>query len=346
MDQMAWFKPRPRHGRGFFKQPTVAERKARAQAYLRRHDKGAGAGLDPILIEGALAATWWGKAWNGNLEGYADYANRMARGRSYVRNGSVLDLRIAPGEVLALVQGSRPQPYKVRIDIETLHAPARKRLAEACAGKLESAEALLDGRFPEDLKEILVSGKYGLFPAPAQIRFSCSCPDWASMCKHVAATLYGVGARLDRDPSIFFILRGMQAEDLVSQVVGRNVEALLESRSVHEAEILDLEDEKLGDLFGLDLTKPANDKNPAKRPRSKPGQAETAFASTKAKAPRQNARSNSAPPEIQVTSLMRQLHAMAKQLDTVERALRSALERKVKSSKRKKTGSKATPKSR
>jgi uncharacterized Zn finger protein len=248
MNPMNW------HENGFFRRPTIAERKALALRTLEKLEKRGP--LYPVAVGSPLAVTWWGKAWNRNLESYADYANRIGRGRSYARNGSILDLRIAPAEISALVQGSRPQPYKVRIDITTMSGPSQKTLAEVCSGKLESAEALLKGRFPEDMQGILTSGKYGLFPSPKQIQLSCSCPDWASMCKHIAAALYGVGARLDQDPSLFFVLRGMQAEQLVSRVIRESAEKLLTGRGGGESKVLGLDDAGLGELFGLDFGRP------------------------------------------------------------------------------------------
>jgi uncharacterized Zn finger protein len=236
---------------GYFKSQTVGERKAKAARTLAKLGKKEA--LQPVVVEGPLAVTWWGKAWNRNLQGYADYSNRIGRGRSYVRSGSVIDLRVAAGEVKALVQGSRSQPYKVSIDIAALYAPSRKRLAEACAGRLESADALLSGRFPEDLQGVLCSEASGLFPIPRQIKFSCSCPDWASMCKHVAATLYGVGVRFDQDPSLFFRLRGIRVEELVGDVVLRNADQLFTAGGRRESARLDLDNAGLGSLFGLDL---------------------------------------------------------------------------------------------
>ena len=231
---------------------TVGERKAKA---LRAAEKlGRTQSLDPVVIEGQLAATWWGKAWNRNLEGYADYSNRLARGRSYARHGSVIDLRIEAGLISALVQGSQSRPYEVKISIMAMHANARAQLNEACAGKLDSAEALLRGRFPEDMVRLLTAEKTGLFPNPSGIRFSCSCPDSASLCKHVAASLYGVGARLDRDPALFFLLRKIGLEDLISQAVREETQKLLQAKSAGESVLMDEEDGSLSALFGIELS--------------------------------------------------------------------------------------------
>jgi uncharacterized Zn finger protein len=231
---------------------TVGERKAKA---LRAVQKlGRKQNLDPVVIEGPLAVTWWGKAWNRNLEGYADYSNRLPRGRSYARHGSVIDLRIEPGSVSALVQGSQSRPYEVKISIVAMEADARAQLIEACAGKLDSAEALLGGRFPEEMTRMLTAEKTGLFPHPRGVRFSCSCPDSASLCKHVAAALYGVGARLDRDPALFFLLRKIGLEDLVSQAVKEETQKLLQAKGAGESVVLEEGDGALAALFGIEFS--------------------------------------------------------------------------------------------
>jgi uncharacterized Zn finger protein len=253
---MAWFNGR------FPVSMTVAERKAKA---LRAAEKlGRKQSLDPVVIEGPLAVTWWGKAWNHNLEGYADYSNRLPRGRSYARHGSVIDLRVEAGLISARVQGSQSRPYEVKISIVAMDANARALLIEACAGKLDSAEALLGGRFPEDMTRLLTAEKMGLFPQPRGIRFSCSCPDSANLCKHVAATLYGVGARLDRDPALFFLLRKIELEDLVSQAVKEETQKLLQAKGTGESVLMDEGDGELAALFGIDLNAAGEKRFPAK----------------------------------------------------------------------------------
>lgn len=232
---------------------TVGERRAKAARAAKR--LGSENALDPVVIEGPLAVTWWGKAWNRNLEGYSDYSNRLPRGRSYARHGSVLDLRLEPGQVSAQVQGSGYDPYDVKITIAPMAPKARQALVAACAGRLASTESLLAGRFPEDMGSLLTAEKTGLFPHPRGLRFSCSCPDWAEMCKHVAAALYGVGSRLDRDPSLFFRLRGVRMEDLVSEAVKGETEKLLKAGGKGESQRLDLGDGALGALFGVELAK-------------------------------------------------------------------------------------------
>jgi uncharacterized Zn finger protein len=190
-----------------FEYVTVAEKRAKAAQSLKKLKKKK-EDTRPVVIEGrAIATTWWGKAWNENLERYADYSNRIGRGRSYVRNGAVLDLKIRPGEVEALVQGSRSKPYEVIVKIEAISKEAWSRIKTASAGQLDSLQELMSGKFPKSLGALFIEGGKGLFPGPKEIKFSCSCPDWATMCKHVAAVLYGIGARLDEEPALFFTLR-------------------------------------------------------------------------------------------------------------------------------------------
>jgi len=204
---------------GYPRYVSVAEKKAKAAQKLKKLQKKM-PGIRPVVIEGkSLARNWWGKSWNKNLERYADYSNRIGRGRSYVRHGAVLDLQIKTGRITALVQGSAAQPYKVVIKIEAVKPAAWQAIKRRCGGQLKSMQDLLAGKFPKALGEIFFHKDKGLFPSPQAIKFDCSCPDWASMCKHVAATLYGVGARLDQEPALFFKLRGADTADLIAQAV-------------------------------------------------------------------------------------------------------------------------------
>ena len=185
--------------------------------------------IQPVVIGGKLAKSWWAMAWNRNLEGYADYSNRIERGRSYVRKGCVLDLRITPGEVYALVQGSRVKPYEVSIRIEPLSPKKWERIVRECSRRVGSLEDLVSGKFPKELEDLFAQRGEGLFPSPREIHFSCSCPDWASMCKHVAATLYGIGARFDDDPTLFFLLRGVDFAELIKKSVEDKMQNMLKN---------------------------------------------------------------------------------------------------------------------
>ncbi len=249
--------------------------------------------LQPVVVAGrALATSWWGKAWAENLERYSDYSNRLPRGRSYLRSGMVLHLAITPGKVEALVQGSRPAPYAVSVTVAALSAARWTQARAACSGQLDSLQALLRGEFPDALKELFMVRGGGLFPAPSEIQFDCTCPDWASMCKHVAAVLYGVGTRLDADPKLFFTLRQVSVEDLVAKALRGTSQTLLAKAG--QAAGRALADADLGNVFGIDLddapaaaavpTKPTPAKAPATK-RSAPRAAKTAKATTPAAAP-------------------------------------------------------------
>ena len=165
-----------------------------------------------------------------------------------MRNGSVIDLKIQKGKILARVQGSRKTPYKVEIRISPLSEEKCQDILSRCGKKLENLEALLGGNFPDEMKE-LFQGKGGLFPEPREISFNCSCPDWALMCKHVAAALYGVGARLDENPLLFFELRGIDVGRFIDVALENRVEALLANMDRKSSRVLD--DGDIGTLFGV-----------------------------------------------------------------------------------------------
>jgi uncharacterized Zn finger protein len=193
----------------------VAERRANAEKAAKKMTKG-GKELRPVRLEGkTIARTFWGKAWCDNLESYSDYSNRMPRGRSYVRNGSVLHLEIRAGEVEAMVSGSRL--YKIKVGFKPVDKKKWQQLCKECAGGIGSLMELLSGKLSDRVMGVMTRKETGLFPAPAEIDLNCSCPDWADMCKHVAAVLYGVGARLDETPELLFTLRGADHRELVSQ---------------------------------------------------------------------------------------------------------------------------------
>jgi len=197
---------------GFRPYVSVAERRAKAAKHATKLAKG-GVKLAPVTLAGKkIAATFWGKAWCAHLESFSDYANRLPRGRTYVRNGSVIDLQIAPGKITAKVMGS--ELYEETITIAPLAAKRWAAVKAECAGKIDSLVGLLQGRLSDAVMGIITDRERGLFPAPAEIKLECSCPDWASMCKHVAAVLYGVGARLDNDPELLFRLRHVDPQEL------------------------------------------------------------------------------------------------------------------------------------
>jgi len=236
---------------GYPRYVSVAEKKAKAEKKLKQLRKK-NPDIQPVVIEdNILARTWWGKSWNKNLERYADYANRIGRGRSYVRHGAVLDLKIDTGKVTALVQGSTSRPYEVEIKIQAISQANWSAIKKQCEGQLKSLQDLLAGKFPKILADIFFAKEKGLFPSPQAISFDCSCPDWASMCKHVAAALYGIGARFDEDPSLFFKLRGADTGDLITRAVKDKTEELLAKTKTKSAKVI--ADADLADIFGIDL---------------------------------------------------------------------------------------------
>jgi uncharacterized Zn finger protein len=171
--------------------------------------------VSPVVINGrTIVKTFWGKAWCENLERYSDFANRLPRGRTYVRNGSVIDLQIAKGSIQALVSGS--QIYKVSVKVTPVSKQRWKSICADCAGAIDSIVELLQGRFSKGVMERICRQNTGLFPSPKEIQLSCSCPDWADMCKHVAAVLYGIGARLDEHPELLFRLHAVAEGELIA----------------------------------------------------------------------------------------------------------------------------------
>jgi uncharacterized Zn finger protein len=231
---------------------SVADRRLRA---TRKMDglKKKGHPVSPVEIEGrTIARTFWGKAWCDNLERYSDYANRLPRGRTYVRNGSVIDLQIAAGEVKALVSGS--DIYTVTVSVAPVSKARWKSICSDCAGAIDSLVELLQGRFSKGVMERVCQQRSGLFPSPDEIKLSCTCPDWADMCKHVAAVLYGVGARLDQQPELLFRLHKVDEKELVAKV-GSNLS--LSRKGPAAAKVLG-GSEDLSELFGLDMAKSTN----------------------------------------------------------------------------------------
>jgi uncharacterized Zn finger protein len=193
---------------------SAAGKRLRAQKAAKALENK-GRKLNPVLVNGrAIARSFWGKAWCENLESYSDYANRLPRGRTYVRNGSVVDFQIVPGEIRALVSGG--DLYRITIKIQPIKKAEWKTLKTDCAGRVGSLIDLLQGKLSAQVMETMTRRETGLFPRPVEIGLSCSCPDWAGMCKHVAATLYAVGARLDESPELLFVLRGADHLELVT----------------------------------------------------------------------------------------------------------------------------------
>ncbi len=226
---------------GFPPYESVAEKQKKAEkviATLRKKEEP----VHPVTaFKGKMSATFWGKSWCANLESYADYENRLERGRSYVRAGCVCHLEITSGVVKALVSGTKP--YSVAVQISPLAQTRWNKVCTACAGEVGSLLELLQGKLSKNVMERVCDATTGIFPAPKEIRFACSCPDGASMCKHVAAVLYGIGRRLDTEPELLFVLRGVSAADFIAS-------GLDFSQGEH---IKTLQSDDLGALFDIDL---------------------------------------------------------------------------------------------
>lgn len=234
---------------------SVAERRRKAQSEMARLRKK-GVDIQPVTIEGRkIARSFWGEAWCKHLESFSDFANRLPRGQRYARNGSVCHLAVSKGRIEAKVSGS--ELYDVVIQVKTL-APAKwKTLKSRCAGRIGSLLELLEGRLSDQVMEQVTDRKEGLFPQPGEISMKCSCPDWATMCKHVAAVLYGVGARLDHKPEMLFLLRGVDHQEIIAADAEQ---AVTEATSRGKSKRLSAG--ALADVFGIEINAPDAEAGP------------------------------------------------------------------------------------
>ena len=220
----------------------VAARRAKALREMNKLRKK-GKDIQPIEIEGrTIARSFWGKRWCEHLESFSDYANRLPRGRTYVRNGSVCHLAIQPGRIDAIVSGS--ELYDVTIRIDKLKAVVWKSVKTRCSGQIGSMLELLQGKLSQQVMGVVTNRDRGLFPKPGEIKLDCSCPDWATMCKHVASVLYGVGSRLDDRPESLFLLRGVDTAELIATEMALPGDAASDDA---------LADDALAGIFGIDL---------------------------------------------------------------------------------------------
>ncbi|MDH7514034.1 MAG: SWIM zinc finger family protein [Clostridiales bacterium] len=240
-----WSRGYERYDRFWPRYVPVAERRAKAERQKEKLRKK-GEKLDPVVIAGrAIARTFWGKGWCDHLEGHCDFWNRLGRGRDYVRNGSVCDLVIEPGRVRARVAGTAL--YRVEIGIKKLPPARWKAIRQASTGRIDSVVELLQGRLSDAVMSVMTHPKSGLFPRGNEIEMKCTCPDYAVMCKHVAATLYGVGARLDDRPELLFVLRGVDTAELFDEAVESGV--VKKARSGPAG----LEERDLSEIFGVEI---------------------------------------------------------------------------------------------
>jgi uncharacterized Zn finger protein len=244
------------HYYGFKPYVSVGARRAQAARELAKLKKR-GRQTSPVVIEGrTIAETFWGEAWCDNLERYSDFANRLPRGRTYVRNGSVVDLQVAPGGVTALVSGSTM--YDVKVTVAPVPRTRWSAICKDCSGAIDSLVELLQGRFSKGVMTRACEEKTGLFPSPKEIIFTCSCPDWASMCKHVAAVLYGIGARLDHQPELLFTLRKVDHQDLIA-TAGTGLSQKRKSGTGAKV----LADDNLSEMFDIEMAASEKPRRPS-----------------------------------------------------------------------------------
>lgn len=226
----------------------VAQRHAKAAREMRKLQRQ-GVKIEPVEVQGRkIARTFWGEAWCNHLEQFSDYANRLPRGRTYVRNGSVCHLAISKGRIKAVVSGS--ELYNVDISITQLSAKKWKMVRRQCVGQIGSMLELLQGRLSDHVMEIVTDRNDGIFPKPSEINLSCDCPDWAEMCKHVAAVLYGIGTRLDHQPELLFLLRNVDQEELIT------AELDMKTTTSGKGKRRRLARQDLSDVFGVEIEQP------------------------------------------------------------------------------------------
>jgi uncharacterized Zn finger protein len=257
---------------GFPPYVPVAKRRAMAAKKMAQLKKQGKVVQPVILTDRRIAKTFWGKSWCDNLESYSDFANRLPRGRTYVRNGSVIDLQIQPGKITALVSGS--EIYTININVKPLSAVHWQTLVMECAGQFNSMVELLQGHFSQSVMAVITQPKKGLFPYPQEIELKCSCPDYASLCKHVAAVLYGVGARLDETPELLFLLRQVNHADLLVKAGQGLVMAPC------SPDVQTLQGANLSVLFGIAL----EEENPKKKAQKEKGMRKLSKVKKKSKA--------------------------------------------------------------
>ncbi len=225
---------------------NVATRRRRAQKKMEALRKK-GVDVQPVQIDGRkIAKSFWGEAWCTHLESFSDFENRLPRGRTYVRNGSVCHLEMAKGHIAAKVSGS--ELYDVKVTIKPLANKTWRAIQDRSSGQIGSLVELLQGRLSDHVMQVVTDRREGLFPQPGEMSFKCSCPDWAVMCKHVAAVLYGVGARLDSKPELLFTLRGVDHEELIAADAEKAVAAAT-SRGKSKR----LAADNVGAVFGIEL---------------------------------------------------------------------------------------------
>ncbi len=246
---------------GYGRQESVGEKKTKAKKKIAALRKK-GADISPVEIEGrTIAKSWWGKAWNDNLANYADFSNRLSRGRSYVTHGCVIDLEIDKNLIIAQIMGSGSSVYNAEITIDSLNKKQWTKIKKLVTGNISSLNELLSGKFPKVMQEVLIEKSNGLFPAPKEFHPKCDCPDSSKFCKHLAAVIYGVGNRLDSNPNLLFILRGINPNELLSKIVKAEKDNLIaKAKNVKSKRIMNLKENNLSKMFDIDFAKFAKKK--------------------------------------------------------------------------------------
>ncbi len=239
---------------------TVGERRAKAQKVADGYERR-GVKLHGVSAQGTkLARTFWGKGWCDHMESFSDFASRLPKGKSYVRNGAIIDLQVLPGRITAKVVGT--ETYDVDCRIERLPANQWADIKKRCGGQIGSVVELLQGKLSSSVMSVVTDAKAGLFPGPREIRLGCTCPDFAHLCKHVAAALYGVGIRLDDEPELLFKLRGVDSVELI--------DAATTEPAADGTGRATLSHDQLADVFGIELAAPVERAKPAKAKRKRP----------------------------------------------------------------------------
>jgi uncharacterized Zn finger protein len=253
-------------GWGYYPRPeSVAEKKAKAEKRLialrKKNPK-----VQPICIQGRkIATTFWGKGWCDHLDSFADYSNRLPRGRSYALHGAVCHLEINPGRIDALVSGS--SMYEVAISVAPLPPERWKKIKQCCHGRIGSLLELLQGKFSKEVMAVVCDPKTGLFPLEKELKYECSCPDWADMCKHVAAVCYGIGHRLDTEPDLLFLLRDVDPAELLAAGAETLTRTAVSEDSLAEADLSGIFGVELADNIRTDMrTDTATGRSTNKRP--------------------------------------------------------------------------------
>jgi uncharacterized Zn finger protein len=206
------------------------------------------------LLSRTISYEWWGQQWCQNIAAYADYSNRLERGRAYIRKGAVKEISIEYGHVSAMVEGTAPQDYKVDISINQVSDD----LSEKLLRQIKDINDLKNGKVPENYKNLFTVDN-GIFPKANEIKFTCSCPDIACMCKHVAAVLYAIGSILDQEPLLIFQLRGIDVEAYIDKQIFNATNEILIDINNHADDERVINDAMLADLFGIEIATEINE---------------------------------------------------------------------------------------